>query len=297
MPRMKRNIKDSVFTLLFKQPEYALQLYQTLHPEDVDATEEDCKVVTLENILTAGAYNDLGLQIRDMLLILTEGQSTFSINVCLRVLMYLAETYKRYAEEHKLDLYGTRPVRIPTPELYVVYTGPRQDVPDVIRLSDLYEGEGSADLEVKVCRRTWKGDIVDQYVRFCEIADEKRRQYGQSQEAVAEILRQCKEENILVAFLTSRQKEVTDIMVTLFDQEKVWAIHEYNVAMEAEEKGIEKGRVEGRAEGRAEGKAEGMLAALRSLMDSMGSSVEQAMEALRVAESDRPRYTELLQKQ
>ena len=87
MPKMKRNIKDSMFTLMFtlmfKQPEYALQLYRTLHPEDADATEEDCKVVTLENILTVGAYNDLGLQIRDKLLILTESQSTFpSTSAC-----------------------------------------------------------------------------------------------------------------------------------------------------------------------------------------------------------------------
>lgn len=85
--------------------------------------------------------------------------------------------------------------------------------------------------------------------------------------------------------MTSRQKEVADIIVTLFDQEKVWAIHEYNVAMEAEEKG------------RVEGKAEGLLAAIRNLMDSMDWSVEQAMEALRMVEPDRPRYTELLQKQ
>ena len=130
---------------------------------------------------------------------------------------------------------------------------------------------------------------MDQYVRFCKITDEKRKQYGRNQEAVAEILRQCEKENILTSFLTSRQKEVADIMVTLFDQEKVWAIHEYNVAMEAEEKG--------RVEGKAEGKAEGVLIAIRNLMDSMDWSVEQAMEALRVAEPDRPRYTELLQKQ
>lgn len=293
MPRMKRNVKDSVFTLMFKQPEYALQLYQTFHPEDTDVTERDCKIVTLENILTVGAYNDLGLQIRNRLLILTEGQSTFSMNASLRMLMYLAESYKRYVEEYKLDLYGTRPVSIPRPELYVIYTGPKQDVPDILRLSDLYEGKGSVDLEVTVCRRTGNGDIVDQYVRFCEITDEKRKQYGQSQEAVAAILRQCEEENILTAFLTSRQKEVTDIMVTLFDQEKVWAIHEYNVALQAEEKGIEKGR----AEGKAEGKAEGLLTALRTLMDSMGWSVDQAMEALRVAEPDRSKYAELLQRQ
>lgn len=55
------------------------------------------------------------------------------------------------------------------------------------------------------------------------------------------------------------------------------------------QKGIEKGKVEGRAEG--------FLVAIRNLMDSMGWSMEQAMEALRVSESDRSKYAELLQKQ
>lgn len=51
------------------------------------------------------------------------------------------------------------------------------------------------------------------------------------------------------------------------------------------QKGIEKG------------KAEGLLVAIRNLMDSMGWSVEQAMEALRIAEPDRSKYAELLQRQ
>lgn len=57
---MKRNIKDSVFTYLFKQPEYLRQLYLVLHPEDSDVTEADCKIVSLENVLSTGIYNDLG---------------------------------------------------------------------------------------------------------------------------------------------------------------------------------------------------------------------------------------------
>ena len=44
---MKRAIKDSVFTFLFKQPEYTRQLYLVLHPEDTSVTEEECKIVTL----------------------------------------------------------------------------------------------------------------------------------------------------------------------------------------------------------------------------------------------------------
>lgn len=264
MPEMKRTIKDSIFTLMFKQPEYALQLYQALHPEDTDVTEADCKVVTLENILTVGEYNDLGLQVRDRLLLLVEAQSTFSVNITLRMLMYVAATYKEYVEEQKLDLYGSRAIMIPKPELYVVYTGTKQDIPDTLRLSDLYEGAGSIDLQVKVCRNNGKGDILDQYVRFCEIVDEKRREYDRTQRAIEEILKQCKEENILTPFLSSRKKEVQNIMVTLFDQEKVLEIHDYNVAKEARQKGIE----------------EGISEAARKLAKAFGFSVEKAMEVL-----------------
>lgn len=241
MPEMKRNVKDSVFTLMFKEPEYALQLYQALHPEDTDVTEADCKVMTLENVLTVGEYNDFGLQVRDRLLLLVEAQSTFSQNVVLRILLYLAATYKRYVEEHKLDLYGSKAIKIPRPELYVVYTGPKQDVPNMLRLSELYEGEGSVELEVKVCWNSGRSNILEQYVRFCKIADENRKKYGTAQKAIEETLRQCREEGVLMPFLALKEKEVWDIMVTLFDQEKIWEIHDYNVAKEAEEKGIEKG--------------------------------------------------------
>lgn len=122
----------------------------------------------------------------------------------------------------------------------MVYTGPKS-VPETVRLSDLYEGTGDVDLRVHVIRRTGTGDILDQYVRFCEIADENRKKYGITGKAVEETLRQCREEGVLMPFLASREKEVRDIMVTLFDEERIREIHDYNVAKEAEEKGMEKG--------------------------------------------------------
>ena len=117
MADMKRNVKDSVFTYLFKQPEYTRQLYLALHPEDTGVTEQDFKLVTLENILATGIYNDLGIQVRDKLILLVEAQSTFSVNIALRMLLYLAATYKEYVEEHMLDLYAGKAVVIPRPEL------------------------------------------------------------------------------------------------------------------------------------------------------------------------------------
>ena len=123
MPEMKRTIKDSVFTCLFSDPQYACELYRYLHPEDTGITEEDCRPVTIQNILSDGQYNDLDLLIRDTLIILAEAQSTFSPNVPIRVFLYMAKEYKTYIDEHKLRLYSTKAVTLPRAELYMVYSG------------------------------------------------------------------------------------------------------------------------------------------------------------------------------
>lgn len=214
MPEMRRTIKDSVFTYLFSQPEYTQMLYQALHPEDTDVAVDDIKLVTLENVLSDGQYNDLGIQVRDKLLLLMEAQSTFSENLALRMLLYVAETYKRYVDDHELDLYSAKPVVVPRPELYVLYTGNRKNVPEKLTLSSLFEGTGDVDVTVRMVYSGSNDDILAQYVQFCKISDEQRKLYGLTRKAIEETIRICKENNILVSFLTSMEKEVTDIMLT-----------------------------------------------------------------------------------
>nr|WP_305115271.1 hypothetical protein [uncultured Acetatifactor sp.] len=55
---MKRTIKDSVFTNLFQDKKYLLQLYKALHPEDTDTTEDKLTDITIKNVLTDNIYND-----------------------------------------------------------------------------------------------------------------------------------------------------------------------------------------------------------------------------------------------
>ena len=277
MADMKYTAKGSVFSFIFRQPENTRRLYLTLHPEDVDVTEADCKLVTLEHILTNGMTNDLGFQVRDKLILLVEAQSKFSTNIALRMLLYLAATYKEYVEEYKLDLYGSKPVSIPRPELYMVYTGAPRQLPEILRLSDMYDGPGGADLEIKVLRDTGSGNIVDQYIRFCEISDEQRKQYGYTMKAVEETLRICRDENILMPFLASRQKEVQDIMVTFFNQERVTEIHEYNLVKDA--------------------KREGRIETAKSLMNALNLSVEQVLAALKIPKEEHEAYRKLLENQ
>ena len=105
---MKRTVKDSVFTLLFSRPEYVMALYRALHPEDDTVTPEDFHALTLESALVSSLYNDFGVQVRDLLIILMEAQSRFSPNLALRILLYLAETYDRYVKANELNLHSTK---------------------------------------------------------------------------------------------------------------------------------------------------------------------------------------------
>ena len=46
MKEAKLTIRDSVFSDLFRDKRYLLKLYQTLHPEDTETTEDDLVDVT-----------------------------------------------------------------------------------------------------------------------------------------------------------------------------------------------------------------------------------------------------------
>ena len=48
--KAKYTLKDSVFSDLFQNKKYLIQLYQTLHPEDKEVTEQSLTNITIENI-------------------------------------------------------------------------------------------------------------------------------------------------------------------------------------------------------------------------------------------------------
>ena len=93
--------------MLFREPKYLLQLYQALHPEDLEATEDSIKNVTITNVLLDQYYNDVGFQIGEKIVILVEQQSSWSINIVVRCLLYLAQTYQEYFESTKQNVYGS----------------------------------------------------------------------------------------------------------------------------------------------------------------------------------------------
>ncbi len=220
----KRKIKDSVFTNLFQDKKYLLRLYQALHPEDSDVTEEDIKDVTIKHILVDADYNDLGFSVGDRLVILVESQSTWTLNIIIRALMYLIQTYHDFFKRTKQNLYGSKKVNMPKPELYVIFIGEKpKNPPDIISLSkDFFDGEKIAvDAEVKVLYQEDEDNIIGQYIIFCKVYNEQRKKHGQTKKAVTETIRICKNRNVLKEYLESKEQEVVDIMMALFDDDVV----------------------------------------------------------------------------
>lgn len=244
-------VKDSVFKHLFKIKEYSLKLYKTLMPQDDDITENDIDIVTCETVLMNGLYNDLGLLVKKNILFLMEAQSTWSINILIREFLYLALSYKENIEKNQIDLYGSKKIFIPTPKLYVLYTGDKKLEKEEISLNDEYfNNEGCVDLKIKILTKenlsklseTQENNIISQYVTFTEISDDFVKKYGRSKKTAKMVISECISKNILKSFMQEHREEVED-MELLFDPEVYGRIHDAAVAREAREEGMQQGEL------------------------------------------------------
>ena len=97
-------------------------------------------------------YNDLGFKVGSRLMILVEAQSTWTENIIVRCIMYLAQTWKDYFISSKQSVYASTKLEFPEPELYVLYTGSKTISKTEISLSEeFFVGKPIAiDAKVKV---------------------------------------------------------------------------------------------------------------------------------------------------
>ena len=241
--KSKRIVKDTVFKDLFNQPEYQLQLFNELHPELSDVTIEDIAFASLNPVLLDREYNDLGLVVRDRFLILVESQSTWSLNILLRSLLYTASTYKEYIDEKELNIYQTAPVPIPKPEIYVVYTGSQAVKKEMLSFGEEFFGgdHGSIEITAKVIHDPDGSGIISQYIFFSKVITEQVQLYGRTKHAVEETIRICREKGRLKEYLASRKKEVISIMEELFSYETNMRRILKKIEEESEQRGEQRG--------------------------------------------------------
>ena len=242
--KTKRNTKDSVFTHLFSIPKYQLELYQTLHPEDTSVAESDIETITRECVVAQHEHNDLGILVKNTLMIFVEAQSSWLPNIVLRLMSYAIQSLMDYFRERDVFLHGNTKVSCPKIELYAIFSCEHNDTPVTLSLRKEFFPNGEhCDLDATVHVIQFKEgnmDIINQYIMFCRVFNQQLKMYGYSEKTIRETLRICSDEGILAEYIKKMENEIMDIMTTLFDQENITRLY-----------GLEE-RKAGRNEGRNE---------------------------------------------
>jgi hypothetical protein len=257
-----RSYKDSVFSLLFNDPETLRELYCALEgvtlPPDVPIT-----INTLEGVLFMERVNDISFAIANKLVVILEHQSTVNPNMPLRCLLYLARLYEKIINNK--DVYKSKLVNIPRPECFVLYNG-TADYPDdtILKLSDAFadlaglDRAETADLELTVrvlnINKGHNEDLVRRckklngYSDFVAKAREYEKELGSREEGVKAAVKYCTSHGILQEFLEQHSSEVFNMLFTEWNWDDALAVRFEEGMEEGLEQGMEKGREEGREE-------------------------------------------------
>ena len=249
---VNNKFKNSVFTMLFNNPDLLRDLYSALGgvslPPDVPVS-----INTLENVLFMDFNNDISFEIGGKLVVLIEHQSTVNPNMALRLLIYFSRVIEKRVKGGAL--YSKKRLSIPWPEFYVLYNG-TDPFPDeaVLRLSDLFERPQDLglpekfhpllELEVKVLNIN-EGRNAAIVSRCKELAEysafiAKVRAFwnesGNLGEAIKDAVNFCQKHDILKQFLEIHASEVLNMLLTEWNTEDAISY--------AREEGWEEGKAE-----------------------------------------------------
>ena len=144
---------------------------------------------------------------------------------------------------------------------YVIYTGEKGNRPDEILLSDHYPKNSTSPLQlrIKMIYDSKEGDIIYQYINFCKVFNQMRKDFPDSVVmAVKNTISICRNKELLAEFLKDHETELNDIMYDFLYNEEYWRkLMLRDERKKAREEGLAEGLVEGRAEGLIEGRMQG----------------------------------------
>ena len=251
-------LKDSLFIDLFSDKMRLIQLYKSLIDDQRQINPEDIEILTIQNIILRGIYNDLGFRVKDEIIILMEAQTTYTTNIVLRILFYLSETLKNYiidsSENKNLnELYNTKPRIIPKIKLFVVYTGDKVMQDHDLYLKDvMVENDIISDIDMKVrvlCTGN-KSSILGQYILFTQIYSRQKKECKDIETAVKNTIEICMNDEILKEYLDYRKMEVQEMITAFTTQEEAFESFLKDEVKRGRKEGEEKGRKEGEEKGK-----------------------------------------------
>lgn len=292
----RKDYKDRLFKFIFGNPEnrqWTLSLYNAVGGTNYTDPEE-IQFNTIGDAVYMRMKNDISFIIA-FEMNLWEHQSTFNPNMPMRFFIYAGRLYEKYILTSDYYQYSSTLQKVPGPACVCFYNG-TQEQPEkrILKLSDAFDGEGDIEVRVTMLNINYGKnrklmDACEPLKEYAILVDTVRRHQREKMDldaAVDAALDGMPEEYLIKAFLMGNRAEVKKMFLTEYNEEKVL------------EKEREEGRREGREEGRREGHQEGVNQArvenIKNLMESLKLTAKQAMDALKIPDSERERYMPLL---
>ena len=222
-----RIYKSRIFAMLFSDRNELLKLYNAINGTSYDDPQL-LQINTLENAVYMSMQNDVSFII-DMRLNLYEHQSTYSPNLPVRYLLYVADVYSDYTKD--MNLYGSRAVQLPTPKFVIFYNGEAEQ-PDrkELKLSELFTiPETDPSLELKAVMLNINKGHNRKLMETCKTLQDyaeytsRVRTYAAEMsldEAVERAITECIREGILADFLRKNRAEAKKVSIYEYDEER-----------------------------------------------------------------------------
>ena len=259
-----RTYKARIFEMVFSDKKELLALYNAInktHYNDPELLE----INTLQNAIYMSMKNDVSFII-DSRLSLYEHQSTYSPNLPIRYLLYVADIYANITKNE--NLYGSKKVMIPPPRFLIFYNG-RDLYPErkVLKLSELYVlKEEEISLELTALMLNINPGYNEELMNTCKTLrdyseyTERVRRYAETmklEDAVERAITECIREGILSEFLSKNRAEAKRMSIYEYDEERHMRQTRAEGYEDGEAAGIKKGEAIGRKQGEIIGRQQG----------------------------------------
>ena len=242
-----RTYKARIFEMVFSDKKELLALYNAVNKTHYDDPEL-LEINTLQNAIYMSMKNDVSFII-DSRLSLYEHQSTYSPNLPIRYLLYVADIYANITKN--ANLYGIKKVEIPPPRFLIFYNG-RELYPErkLLKLSELYATkEEEISLELTALMLDINPGYNEELMNTCKTLrdyaeyTERVRRYAETMElesAVARAITECIKEGILAEFISKNRAEAKRMSIYEYDEER----HMRQTRAEGDEDGEAAGRLQ-----------------------------------------------------
>ena len=229
--KANREYKSTLFAKLFgENKENALSLYNAINDSHY-TNADDLIFTTLEDVVYMKMKNDVSF-LFDKTLSLYEHQSTYNPTMPLRGFLYFADLYRKLIQNNE-QIYSKNIVKIPSPRYIVFFNGNSTDMPEAYK--DIYLSD-AFDIPLQTGKFEWTATLVNinhdmntELMNKCEVLEnyaifvDKIKTYRKSMpltNAVDKAVDECVADGVLEKFLSRHRKEVRNMVLTEFDEEK-----------------------------------------------------------------------------